>query len=52
MKNKLEDESVDTIMPFVEDMMRHLENKEDKECKINQHCVRMQGFFLGYAVSD
>ena len=38
-KNKPEDVSVDIAMLFKKDVVRCLENKEEKECKTNQHCA-------------
>ena len=35
----------DKIFLFVEDILRHLENEEREEYKINQYLLRMQNLF-------
>ena len=39
-------------MSFAEDILRYLENEEDKEYEMNQQYVGMQELFRGYVVID
>jgi len=50
VKAKPEDISVDLIMSFLEDILRYLDNEEDKDYKMNQQFVGMKELFRGYVV--
>ena len=38
------------IMSFVEDILRYIENEEDKEYEMNQNLIEMKELFRGYAL--
>ena len=48
--NKLKDVSVDMIMFFIEDMLRHLDDEDKGEHEINQHLIGMRKLFQGHVV--
>ena len=38
------------MAPLIEGILRYLEGENDKECKTNQHCARMQNLFQAHVV--
>ena len=39
-------------MSFVDDIMKHVRNEEEGECKTNQQYVGMKELFRGYVERD